>query len=133
MSINNEIGNILRIEDVGNICKKYNSFYHSDMIQSIGHYKLNVKKLYIHFISASAHKFYGPHGIGFIFIKKNINLKSIFFGGKQENNLRPGIENIIGIIGLSKALILSYKNLKLEKKNRKIKILYFIKIEKRNI
>lgn len=119
MYANNEIGNILDIENTAKICKKYKSYFHSDCIQGIGYYNLNINKIPIDFISASAHKFYGPPGIGFVFIKKNSGLKSILTGGNQEYGIRAGTENIYGIIGLAKSLELSYNNMDKQKKHIK--------------
>lgn len=115
MWANNEIGNILDIEKVGQLCEKYKSYFHCDAVQFIGHYPLNLRKTSIDFISASAHKFYGPLGIGFCFIKKPIKLNSILKGGTQEMGLRAGGENLSGIVGMAKALELSFKNLEKEK------------------
>ncbi|MGX7590127.1 cysteine desulfurase family protein [Candidatus Karelsulcia muelleri] len=115
MYVNNEIGNILNLKQVSKICREFNTYFHSDTIQAIGHLNLNLKKLNIHFASASAHKFYGPYGIGFAYIKKNISIKSFLTGGLQEKNIRAGTENIYGIIGMTEALKLAYKHLTNEK------------------
>lgn len=104
MHVNNEIGNINDIEAIGDLCKKYNSFFHSDTTQSISHLDYNLSKLNIDFICGSAHKFGGPKGIGFMYKKESANFKKQVFGGKQEKNLRAGTENIYGIIGMQKAL-----------------------------
>lgn len=116
MYANNEIGNIIDIENLINICKKYKVLLHSDFVQCIGYYDINMNNIPIDFFSASAHKFYGPKGIGIAFIKKNINLNSIIKGGYQEYGKRSGTENLSGIVGLTKALELSYNDLS---KNRK--------------
>ncbi|MGX7590558.1 cysteine desulfurase family protein [Candidatus Karelsulcia muelleri] len=115
MYVNNEIGNILNLKKVSEICREFNTYLHSDTIQAIGHLNLNLKKLNIHFASASAHKFYGPYGIGFAYIRKKISIKSFITGGLQEKNRRAGTENIYGIIGMTEALKLAYNNLKYEK------------------
>ncbi|MGX7590698.1 cysteine desulfurase family protein [Candidatus Karelsulcia muelleri] len=115
MYVNNEIGNILNIKKVSEICREFNTYLHSDTIQAIGHLNLNLKKLNIHFASASAHKFYGPYGIGFAYIRKKISIKSFITGGLQEKNRRAGTENIYGIIGMTEALKLASNNLKYEK------------------
>ncbi|WP_185873202.1 cysteine desulfurase family protein [Blattabacterium cuenoti] len=112
MYVNNEIGNILNTKSVIELCNKYNSYFHSDTIQFIGNFLVNMKKLQVDFITASAHKFYGPKGIGFVVIKKNI-LNKIKFSvsiNNQEHGIRLGTENISGIVGASKALQLSYNN-----------------------
>ncbi|MGX7590415.1 cysteine desulfurase family protein [Candidatus Karelsulcia muelleri] len=104
MYVNNEIGNILNIQKVGKLCKKYKIYFHSDTIQAIGFVKINIHKLNLHFATGSAHKFYGPEGVGFAFINKKINIKSFITGGRQEQNIRAGTENFYGIMGLTKAL-----------------------------
>lgn len=109
MHANNEIGNLINLYKIGNICMKYNALFHSDTVQTIGHLPIKLKDLPIHFISASAHKFHGPKGIGLIYIKKTIQLGPIFYGGEQEKKLRSGTENIYGIIGMQKALEISLK------------------------
>ncbi|MGX7592676.1 cysteine desulfurase family protein [Candidatus Karelsulcia muelleri] len=104
MYVNNEIGNILNMKQVGKLCQKYTSYFHSDTIQAIGYLKINLHKLNVHFASGSAHKFYGPTGIGFAFINNKIKIKSFITGGRQEQNIRAGTENLYGILGLTKAL-----------------------------
>ncbi|MDH3004462.1 MAG: aminotransferase class V-fold PLP-dependent enzyme [Candidatus Shikimatogenerans sp. JK-2022] len=116
MYINNEIGNINNIKKIGILCKKYNVLFHSDFVQYIGHYKLNINKIYCNYFTASAHKFYGPLGTGFIYIKKNYYLKTIITGGNQEQNIRSGTENLYGIICMYKALKIFNLKYKYEKK-----------------
>lgn len=111
MHINNEIGNILDIQKVAILCKDNNALFHSDTVQSLGHYHIDVKKTSIDFLVASAHKFHGPKGIGFTYIRKNSGLKSLITGGSQERGIRAGTESIHDIVGLDEALSLSYKNL----------------------
>ena len=111
MHINNEIGNILDIQKVAILCKDNNALFHSDTVQSLGHYRIDVKKTSIDFLVASAHKFHGPKGIGFTYIRKNSGLKSLITGGAQERGIRAGTESIHDIVGLDEALSLSYKNL----------------------
>lgn len=111
MHANNEIGNLLDIEKVGNICRKYNALFHSDTVQTIGHLNLDFSKINIDFASCSAHKFHGPKGIGFAYIKKSSRLKPIILGGGQERELRSGTENVAGIVGLGKALELCMNHL----------------------
>lgn len=112
MYANNEIGNLLEIDKVVFLCKKYNAYFHSDTIQVIGNLPINMEKSSIDFATASAHKFYGPKGIGFAFIRNNIlkKMKPFITGGFQEYGMRSGTENIHGIAGLSEALRLSYCN-----------------------
>jgi len=111
MHINNEIGNINKIELIGDMCRKYKCIFHSDGVQSLGYYKYNFKELNIDFLTGSAHKFHGPKGIGIIYINKNKKINPLIYGGLQERNIRSGTENISGIVGISKALEISYKNI----------------------
>lgn len=115
MHANNEIGNLIDLLKVGDLCQKYNVLFHSDTVQTIGHLPIKLIDLPIHFISASAHKFHGPKGVGFLYIKKPIQLHSIIYGGQQERQLRAGTENIYGIVGMQKALEISLNKYK---KNR---------------
>jgi cysteine desulfurase len=107
MHANNEIGTLLDIKAVSNLCRKYGALFHSDTVQTMGHYPINVKELDIDFITAAAHKFHGPKGIGFLYINKNLKLTPIIHGGAQERGLRGGTENLIGIAGIAKALELA--------------------------
>ena len=111
MHANNEIGNIYDIEAIGNLCKKYNAYFHADTVQTIGHLDLDFSKINIDFASCSAHKFHGPKGSGFAYVKKNTQLKALISGGGQERDIRSGTENIVGIVGLGKALQLCLDNL----------------------
>lgn len=104
MFVNNELGTIEPIKKIAKICKLHNVLFHTDAVQAIGHLKINVKKLGIDFLSASAHKFNGPKGIGFIYKRQNLNLESLINGGSQEQGLRAGTENVASIIGMSEAL-----------------------------
>lgn len=104
MHANNEIGNLLDIEAVGNLCKAHNAIFHSDCVQTVGHYPLDLRKAPIHFISAAGHKFHGPKGIGILYVNDNIRIKPFIFGGGQERNMRAGTENLYGIVGFAKAL-----------------------------
>lgn len=111
MHANNEIGNLNDIEQIGNICEQYNALFHTDTVQTMGHYTHNLQKLKVHFLAASAHKFHGPKGVGFIFCRKGIKLTQLIHGGGQEGRLRAGTENIHGIIGLTKALEIAYQHI----------------------
>jgi cysteine desulfurase len=111
MHANNEIGNLLPIKKVSWLAEKYDAIFHSDAVQTVGHYQIDLKKLnHVHFLSASAHKFHGPKGTGFLFIRSGFHLKSFIKGGPQERELRAGTENIQGIIGMAKALELANKH-----------------------
>jgi cysteine desulfurase len=104
MHANNEIGTLLPLERVGEICEKYDAIFHSDTVQTMGHYPMDLQKINVHFITCAAHKFHGPKGVGFLFIKHNIKIKPMIHGGAQERNMRGGTECTQGIIGLAKAL-----------------------------
>lgn len=110
MHANNEIGNILDIDAVGNLCKKYNAIFHSDCVQTVGHYHLDLRKTPVHFISAAGHKFHGPKGVGILYVNDNVKIKPFIFGGGQERNMRAGTENLYGIVGFAKALELAMTN-----------------------
>lgn len=110
MHANNEIGNLLDIDAVGNLCKKYNAIFHSDCVQTVGHYPLDFRKTPIHFISSAGHKFHGPKGVGILYVNDNIKVKPFIFGGGQERNMRAGTENLYGIVGYAKALELAMAN-----------------------
>lgn len=111
MHANNEVGNLLDIEKVAQICKDNSALFHSDTVQTIAHLDLDFSKIPLDFASCSAHKFHGPKGAGFAFVRKSSGLKSLITGGPQERSLRAGTENVTGIVGLGKALELSMKNL----------------------
>ena len=111
MHANNEIGNLLDIKKVAHICKDNNALFHSDTVQSMAHMDLDFSQIPVDFASCSAHKFHGPKGSGFAFIRKSSGLKGIITGGPQERSLRAGTENVCGIVGLGKALELSLKNM----------------------
>jgi cysteine desulfurase len=111
MHVNNETGTILDLERVSLICKQYNALFHSDTVQSVGKTEIDLQKTPIDFILASAHKFHGPKGIGFAFVRKNSGLRPLLFGGEQEKGLRAGTEAVHQIAGMAKALSISYEKL----------------------
>lgn len=115
MHVNNEIGNKLDLKKVAELCKANDTLFHSDTVQSIGHYKLDLQAIPIDFLAASAHKFHGPKGIGFAFIRKGSGIKASIFGGEQERGYRAGTESIHNIVGMEEALKLSYANLEKER------------------
>ena len=115
MHVNNEIGTILNLDKVGRICEQNNALFHSDMVQSVGKIGIDLQALNVDFIAASAHKFHGPKGIGFAYVRKNSGLQPLFFGGEQEKGLRPGTEAVHQIAGMAKALEISYLNLEVER------------------
>lgn len=104
MHANNEIGNLLKVKAVGDLCEKYNALFYCDTVQTVGHYPIDVKSFKVHFLNAAAHKFHGPKGIGILYINENIRIKPMIKGGAQERNQRAGTENIYGIVGFAKAL-----------------------------
>ena len=108
---NNEIGNLNDIKTISKICEKYNTILHSDTVQTIGHYNINLNDINIHGVIGSAHKFHGPKGIGFLFLNNKHKISPFIHGGAQERNMRGGTENVYGIIGLSEALTLASDNL----------------------
>lgn len=107
MHANNEIGNMIDLAEIGGICEEFNAYFHTDTVQTIGHWDVKPKECKVHFLAASAHKFNGPKGSGFIFIDESVQVKPFIHGGAQERNMRGGTENLAGIVGLAKSLELS--------------------------
>lgn len=116
MHVNNEVGNLLDIDQVSSLCVMRKALFHSDTVQSIGHYEWDLKKSTIDFLTAAAHKFHGPKGIGFAFVRRNSGLKPFIFGGSQERGFRAGTESFHNIVGLEEAFVNAYDNLEEEKK-----------------
>lgn len=112
MTANNEIGTIEPIEEYTKICRNLKIRFHTDAVQAVGHIDIDVKKLGIDLLSSSAHKFGGPKGVGFLYIKKEINIKPLIDGGQQERNRRAGTENVASIVGMAKALEMSVNSMK---------------------
>ncbi len=110
MHANNEIGNILDIYTVGELCKQFNAIFHCDTVQTVGHYPFNLRSTPVHFITGSAHKFHGPKGVGILYINENVKIKPFLLGGTQERNMRAGTENVYGIVGFAKALEIATAN-----------------------
>jgi cysteine desulfurase len=104
MHANNEIGTLLDLLKAGAICEKYGALFHSDCVQTVGHYPINLQGLNVHFISAAGHKFHGPKGVGVLYVKEGVQIEPFIFGGGQERNMRAGTENVYGIVGFAKAL-----------------------------
>ena len=115
MHVNNEIGNIIDIDKVADLCKEYDALFHSDTVQSIGHLEWDLQKTQVDFLTAAAHKFHGPKGIGFAFIRKNSGLKPMICGGEQERGYRAGTEYFHNIVGLETSFTLAYDNLEEER------------------
>ncbi|MBK1440449.1 cysteine desulfurase [Parapedobacter sp. ISTM3] len=111
MHANNEIGTLTDIEYVSALCKQYNALFHSDTVQTMGHYVHDLAKLQIDFVTGAAHKFHGPKGVGFLYVNHNTKIKPFIYGGAQERNMRGGTENVYGIVGLAKALELAYAHI----------------------
>ena len=108
---NNEVGNLLDLETVGDLCEKYNALFHSDTVQTMGHYVHDLQKLKNHFLVGASHKFFGPKGVGFLYVNADTKINPFIYGGAQERNMRGGTENVYGIVGLAKALELAYQGM----------------------
>jgi len=111
MHANNEVGTISDMERIGDLCEHYSAIYHSDTVQTMGHYRHDLSKLKAHFMVCAAHKLHGPKGIGFLHVNHKVKIKPFIYGGSQERNMRGGTENVYGIVGLAKALELAYANM----------------------
>ena len=116
MHVNNEIGNILNLHEVGNLCHNNNALFHTDAVQGVGHYLFDLKNLPVDFLSSASHKYHGPKGTGFSFVRKNSGLEPFIYGGAQERGLRAGTESVHNIVGMHEALEISHKKLEVEKK-----------------
>ena len=114
MHANNEIGNILDIHAVGEICKAHSAIFHSDTVQTIGHFPFDLRNTPVHFVTGAGHKFHGPKGVGLLYINENIRINPYIYGGSQERNMRAGTENLYGIVGFAKALELATANFEKE-------------------
>ena len=112
MHANNEIGNLLPLQHVSEICEQYGAIFHSDTVQTMAHYRFDMNVLdQVHFLACSAHKFHGPKGIGFLYVNKKNQINPIIHGGAQERNMRGGTENVYGIVGLSKAMDVAFEGI----------------------
>lgn len=110
MHANNEIGNILDIHAVGELCKPYGAVFHSDTVQTVGHFPFDLRNTPVHFITGAGHKFHGPKGVGLLYINENVKIKPFIHGGAQERNMRAGTENLYGIVGFARALEIASRN-----------------------
>lgn len=110
MHANNEIGNMIDLFEIGTICKKHNAYFHSDTVQTVGHFAFDLSNTPVDFITGASHKFHGPKGIGLLYINENIKIDPLLHGGAQERNMRAGTENVYGIVGFSKALDIATAN-----------------------
>ncbi|MFZ9503624.1 MAG: cysteine desulfurase family protein [Cyclobacteriaceae bacterium] len=111
MHANNEIGNLLDLKRVGELCTTYNAYFHSDTVQTMGHYAHDLRELQVSALTAAAHKFHGPKGVGFMYLRRDKKISPMVSGGSQERNMRGGTENTYGIIGLAKALEIAYREM----------------------
>ena len=107
MHANNEIGNMIDLYEIGALCKKNNAYFHSDTVQTVGHFPFNLRETPVDFITGAGHKFHGPKGVGILYINENIKINPLVYGGAQERNMRAGTENLYGIVGFAKALELA--------------------------
>ena len=130
---NNEIGNLLDIEKVSFLCKKYGALFHSDTVQTVGHYNFNLSKTKIDFLACSAHKFHGPKGVGFLYINKNVDITPLIHGGSQERDMRAGTECVYGIVGLAKAMEVAYRDLENHRNHIETLKLHMINKIKKNL
>ena len=119
MHANNEIGNLLKVKAVGELAAKYDAVFHSDMVQTIGHYPIDLKAINVQFVSAAGHKFHGPKGVGMLYVNENIRINPLLSGGSQERNMRAGTENMYGIVGFAKALDLATERYEQDSKHIK--------------
>lgn len=123
---NNEIGNLIDLHEVGEICHRHGALFHSDTVQTVGHFRFDLANTPVDFITASAHKFHGPKGVGFLYLSKRVKLSSLITGGAQERNMRGGTENIMGIAGMHTALKAAYDHLDEESARILESKIYFI-------
>ena len=114
---NNEVGNLLDLHRVSRLCQENDALFHSDTVQTVGHYNFDLQKIKIDFLTCSAHKFHGPKGVGFLYINKDVNITPLIHGGSQERNMRGGTECLYGNVGLSKAMEFAYKDLTKHRKH----------------
>ena len=133
MHANNEIGNMLDIHAVGELCKLYGAVFHSDTVQTVGHFPFDLRNTPVHFVTGAGHKFHGPKGVGILYINENVKIKPFVHGGSQERNMRAGTENLYGIVGFAKALELATENYDADSTHIKGIKQYMLEQLKRNI
>ena len=133
MHANNEIGNMLDIKAVGELCKLHNAIFHSDTVQTVGHFPFDLRNTPVHFITGAGHKFHGPKGVGLLYINENVKIKPFINGGSQERNMRAGTENLYGIVGFAKALQIATENYEQESEYIKSLKVYMMEQLKKNI
>jgi cysteine desulfurase len=115
MHANNEIGNLMDLHAIGELCKKHGAIFHSDTVQTVGHYPFDLANTYVHFINGAGHKFHGPKGVGILYIRGDIKINPLLHGGSQERNMRAGTENLYGIVGFARALELATERHEMDK------------------
>lgn len=133
MHANNEIGNMLDINAVGDLCKIYGAIFHSDTVQTVGHFPFDLRNTPVHFITGGAHKFHGPKGAGLLYINENVRINPYIHGGSQERNMRAGTENLYGIVGFASALELAAANYQQDSSYIRTLKLYMMDELKKNI
>lgn len=130
---NNEIGNMIDMNEVGSICKQYGAIFHSDTVQTVGHFPFDLRNTPVHFITGAGHKFHGPKGVGLLYINENVRIKPFLHGGSQERNMRAGTENLYGIVGFAKALEMATENHETDREYINSLKLYMMQKLKENI
>lgn len=133
MHANNEIGNILDIHAVGDLCKMYGAIFHSDTVQTVGHFPFDLRNTPVHFITGAGHKFHGPKGVGLLYINENVKILPFIHGGSQERNMRAGTENLYGIVGFAKALELATAGFEAESGSIKAVKVYMMEQLKKHV
>ena len=133
MHANNEIGNMLDIHAVGNLCKMYGAIFHSDTVQTVGHFPFDLRNTPVHFVTGAGHKFHGPKGVGILYINENVKIKPYIHGGSQERNMRAGTENLYGIVGFAKALELATEQYEMQSGYIRGLKIYMMEQVKKNI
>ena len=128
---NNEIGNLLPIKETGELCARHKAYFHSDTVQTVGHFNYDLARLHVHGLTAAAHKFHGPKGVGFMYINRTKKLQPFIHGGPQERSMRGGTENVSGIVGLSKALEIAHRDMQAQVSHiKKLKSLMMEQLQK---
>ena len=133
MHANNELGTLNDLHRIGDLCEQYDALFHSDTVQTVGHYAHDLRSLKLHFMVCAAHKLHGPKGIGFLYVNHKIKIKPFIFGGSQERNMRGGTENVYGIVGQAKALELAYAKMDEHREHIQALKAYMIQQLKANI
>src|SRR5690349_7770801 len=133
MHANKEIGNMLDMHAVGNLCKMYGAIFHSDTVQTVGHFPFDLRNTPVHFVTGAGHKFHGPKGVGILYINENVKIKPYIHGGSQERNMRAGTENLYGIVGFAKALELATEQYETQSSYIRGLQLYMMEQVKKNI